>query len=670
LLCRTLQGWGQLKEALAESEGLMTAADSLGRRDLIAESAVVRAELFEKLEQYDDAIGALRQCLTTNLPPARQRQALKKIAAIALAQNQFATATDTLETYLSQFPEAPAADIAWLTLGEVQLKQHVTGATTNQNGSAAAATNRLAQALSCFDRVIHGFSNSTYVGQAQLNRGWVYWIQEKYPASALAFQAAADVLPQCEELAVARFKLADALFAQSNYAAALEQYRAATAVATNWPAVQAALKTPALYQSLQASLQVTNLAAAEETMRGIVASLPAGDEDAVRGVLLVAQGYVDATQPDEAKRLFHEFVDVFPGSALRPQAEMLIASVQEQQQDWRGAITTYDAWLERFPTNDLRPQVEFQRALDTARAGNATNALTQFTNFVARFRGNALAPHAQWWIADHFFSQADYTDAEIAYKGLFQTWTNSSLAPRARLMAGRAAYERRDFPNAIESFTSLSSDTNCPEALWVQAVLGYGGAKLRQATTPAETNKLTRFAEAVAVFSQIQQRFPTNESTAAAWGEMGNCYLQMAALEPRYYDSASNAYQQAMVATNANITVRSIAQVGLAQVLEKVAETGGGDKAALLRLARDSYWDVARGQNVRPGEDADLFWRKEAGLRLLKVLETLQDWSTLLKLADQLEAWFPQLHATLAPKRERALKMISAGEAKSGFDSP
>jgi outer membrane protein assembly factor BamD (BamD/ComL family) len=346
---------------------------------------------------------------------------------------------------------------------------------------------------------------------------------------------------------------------------------------------------------------------------------------------------------------------------------MLIASVQEQQEKWAEAIATYDAWLASFPTHGLRPQVEFQRALDTARAGDATNALTQFTNFVARFRTHALAPHAQWWVADQFFGRADYADAEIAYKELFQTWTNSPLAPKARLMAGRAAYERRDFPNAIESFTGLSSDTNCPEALWVQAVLGYGGAKMRQPA--AETNKLARLAEAVAVFSQVQQRFPTNEYAAAAWGEIGNCYWLMAAFEPRYYDSASNAYQQAMVATNASATTRSIAQVGLAQVLEKQADTAS-DKTTLLRLARDHYWDVARGQNLRPDETADLFWRKEAGLRLVKVLETLQDWPTLLKLADQLEEWFPQMRVTLAPKRERALKMISASEAKTAFDSP
>lgn len=669
MLCRALSGSGRPADALVESEGLMSIAQGLGRYDLIGESAVVRADLFEKLGQRDNAIGVLRQCLTTNMPAARQRQALSKITALALEQNQFAVATETLESYLDQYSNAPAADLALLSLGEVQLKQYVSLSATNRNGAAATASNLLPTALGCFDRLLAGFSNSPYMGKAQLNRGWVYWIERKYPESAAAFQAAVEVLPLSEDLAVAKFKLADALFARGDPRAALENYQAAIVLATNWPAVQAALTTPALYQSLQASLQATNLSTAEATMRGIVAALPAGDDDAVRSVLLVAQGYVDAGQPAAAQRLFREFVEVFPGSVLRPQAEMLIASVQEQQARWADAIATYDAWLASFPTNSLRPQVEFQRALDTARAGNETNALTQFTNFVVRFRTHELAPPAQWWVADHFFRQADYADAEINYKELFQTWTNSSLGPKARMMAGRAAYERRDYPNAIEYFTSLSSDTNCPEPLWVQAVLGYGGARMRQPA--AETNKLERFTQAVAVFGQIHQRFPTNEFAAVAWGEIGNCFLQMAALEPRYYDSASNAYQQAMIATNATATPRTIAQAGLGLVQEKLAErVEGNDKVALLKLARDNYWDVTRAHNLRPDETADLFWRKEAGMRLLRVVEALQDWGTLVKLAEQLEEWFPPMRSGLVLKRERALKMISAGESKTAFDSP
>lgn len=662
LLCRTLLGWGRPKDALVESEGLGAAAESLGRRDLIAESAVVRAELFEKLEQYDAAIGVLRGCLATNMPVARQRQALARIAAIALQQNQFAVATETLETYLTQFSNAPAADIALLTLGEVQLKQYVA---TNHSAAVSTATNLLATALGCFDRLLNTFSNSPHAGKAQLDRGWCYWIAAKYPESAAAFRAAVAALPPSEDLAVGKFKLADALFAQGDSRGALENYEAVIALATNWPAVQASLAAPAFYQSLRASLQLTNSLGAEEAMRGILAARPGG-EDAARSVLLVAQGYVDANQPEAAQRLFSEFVEVFPGSELRPQAEMLIASVQEQQAKWAEAVATYDGWLERFPTNALRPRVEFQRALNLARSGAATNALGQLTNFVALYRTHELAPRAQWWIADHYFRRADYADAVIAYKQLFQTWTNSPLAPEARMMAGRAAYERQDYDNAIESFTSLSSDTNCPPALWAQAVLGYGSAKMRQPTV--ETNKLGRFTEAVAVFSQIHQRFPTNELAAVAWGEIGNCYLQMAALEPRYYESASNAYCQALGATNANATIRSIAQTGLGQVLEKMAE-GGGDKAGLLKLARDQYWDVARGQNLRPGEAGDVFWRKEAGLRMMKVLEALQDWGALVKLADQLEEWFPPLRATLAPRRERAQKMLSAAETKTAVDS-
>ena len=97
---------------------------------------------------------------------------------------------------------------------------------------------------------------------------------EKYPESAVAFAAATQALPASEDLVVARFKLADALFQQTNYAGALENYRAALQAMTNWPAANAELRLPALYQSLRASLALTNFASAEEAVREILHSDP------------------------------------------------------------------------------------------------------------------------------------------------------------------------------------------------------------------------------------------------------------------------------------------------------------------------------------------------------------------------------------------------------------
>lgn len=630
LLCQALVGSGRPEEALRESAGLITAAEEARRRDLLSESVALRASLCEQLGRRDEAITLLTRNLATNAPVIWQEGALAKITALALEQGQFDVAIEKLSAFVSQFPSSPAAPVGLLTLGEIHLKQQVSPPATNQNGSAAgSATNRLALAMNCFDQVLSVYTNSGLAGRAQLGRGWSYWLGEKYPESAGAFAAAAAVLPASPDLVVARFKLADAQYAQSNYVAALDNYRTTLQLITNWPVVDAALRTPASYQALRSSLALTdqpggtNLTAAEAAMREI---LTTGTESAAApgSLLLVAQGYVDARQPAEAQRLFAEFIERFPNSELRPQVELLLARVLEEQSAWTNAVAAYDGWLARFSSNALLPQVEFQRALAVARSGDETNAFGLFTNFVVRFRTNELAPRAQWWVADYFFNRGGFAEAEINFKQLFQNWTTSELAYEARMMAGRAAVQWSGYPNAIEYFTGLTSDTNCPPDLWASAMLAYGGVRIR-----AETNRLAGYTAALQVFSEIHRSFTNNEYAALAWGEMGNCYLQLAAVDARNYEASSNAYQKVITMPAASVAARSQAQCGLGAVLEKLAEAGNGeDRKALLLRARDYYLDVALEKNLREGESPDDFWVKEAGFKALRLLELMQGWPT------------------------------------------
>lgn len=635
LLCLAQLGAGRTGEAEIESVGLLAAAASTAREDWLAESVAFRASLLERLGRRDEAIVTLRRNLSTNTPVLRQREALNQIAALALAQGQFAAATETLETFVQQFSNSPAADCALLTLGELYLRQYI----------AAPDTNRLTAALGGFDRLLTVFTNSPYVGQAQLNRGWCLWIAGRYAESAAAFKAAAERLPPSENQAVARFKLADALFLQNDFVGALENYRAVPALASNWPPVDAALKTPALYQSLRASLALTNLAAAEAAMRGIMESDPQSSE-AGAGVLLVAQAWAEAREPAKAQELFRGFGKAFPDSALRAEVDLLVAQLAEQQSDWTNAAAAYDEWLTRFPTNSpLRPQAEFARALVEARAGNETNALARLTNFVARFPTNVvLSAQAQWWVADYYWNQLQYQPAETGYKLLFQTWPQSELALDARMMAGRAAMAWQAYGNACEYFTNLASQPNCPDALRAQALFGYGGA----------LNKLANVEEARRVFSGIKDLYPTNQQTALAWGEIGNCSLQLAAEDGSYYAAASNAYQQAIASPFASVAARSQAKVGLGITLEKMAELKPAEeKTRLLLLARDNYLDVA----LETGAAADLFWQKEAGRKALKVLEALGDWCAVEKLCSQLQDWLPWARASLEASRDRASKL-------------
>ena len=274
------------------------------------------------------------------------------------------------------------------------------------------------------------FTNSPLVGKAYLDRGWCLWLAGRAPESFAAFKAAAQStnLPP-EDLALARFKMGDALFAQNDYISALENYNAVVNDYPGFPAVMQTLGDRALYQILRANLQLTNYDGASNAMVRILTLYPSSDL-AGNSLLLVGEGLADARQPAAARALFEKFVDQSPASVLLPRVELAVARTYEQEQNWPAVISQYEGWLTNFPANPLRLQAVYALAWANFQAGNETNAFQLFTNFVAQFPTNELAPLAQYWVADHYFrlGGTNYMEAERNYKILYQN-TNWQGAP-------------------------------------------------------------------------------------------------------------------------------------------------------------------------------------------------------------------------------------------------
>ncbi|MFZ0829222.1 MAG: tetratricopeptide repeat protein [Verrucomicrobiia bacterium] len=651
---------GDTNAALAATTNLVQIARSEKDDALQADGVALRAQVLEQLGKTSAASAAYAEILTLNAPVERERQAVLKMAELAIAQNQFSDAEQSLERFLTQFPGSAATDVALLTLGELHLKDYTV---------QTAATNQLSAALERFDQFLRVYTNSPLAGKAYLDRGWCLWIAARAAESFNDFRAAARLLPPSEDLALARFKMGDALFAQQDYTNALENYRRVVDDFADFPAVTQTLVDRALYQMLRANLQLTNYDGASNAMARILQLYPASDL-AGNSLLLVGEGLADASQPAAARALFEKFIDQSPATnALRPRVELAVARTYEQEQDWPAAIRQYQSWGGDYSTNALRPQADYALAWANSQAGNETNAFTLFTNFVAQFPTNTLAPLAQWWVADHYFrlGGTNFMDAERNYKMLYQNtnWqamllqnTNEPGAPliyQARLMAGRAAMGLPSYSDAIDHFKSLTSDTNCPPDLNAQALFAYGSALMQQ-DSPDTNNPLANFQMAVNVFNQICERYPTNESGVLAWSEIGDCELQLT-----NYDGATNAYAQVFNSAYADLAARNQAQIGFGLALEKKAALANGtNQTALLQLALDNYlavFDTSLGANLRDGEAAaDSFWVKKAGLQALPLVEALGVGDPE-KFFAHLERLFPQLKDAL---EKRKAVMLSA----------
>jgi TolA-binding protein len=637
---------GDANAALAATTNLVEIAQSQTNDVLQAEGLALRAHVLEQAGQITGAAAACQEILKLNAPAERVRHAILKMAELAIAQNQYSNATQSLEKFLAQFPGSPATDVALLRLGELQLKEYV---------AQPAGTNQLAGAQARFDQFLRTFARSPLAGKASLDRGWCLWLAGKTNAQETldAFRSATTNLLSPEDLAVARFKMGDVLFAQKDFTNALNNYRRVVDEFADFPAVTQSLGDRALYQMVRASLELNDLAGASNTLARILRLYPASDL-ADSSLLLVGEGLADARQPAAARALFLQFEGMFPNSPLRPQVELAIARTCEQEQDWPAAIGHYERWRSDFPTNALRSQADYALAMANFQAGSETNAFRLFTNFVAQFPTNDLAPLAQLWVADYYFrlGGTNYMDAERNYKILYQNtnWQGSPLIYQARMMAGRAAMGLSSYKDAIEQFTSLTSDTNCPPDLNAQALFAYGSALMQLDSTT--NNPLANFQLATNVFYQLCRLYPTNEPGVLAWSEIGDCDLQLA-----NYDGATNAYARVFNSPYADLSARCRAQIGFGIALEKKAALASGDdRTRLLQLALDNYLDVFDsnvGTNLRGNEVADPFWVKKAGLQALPLLEALgpAEAERLNAFFDHLERLLPQLRDSLEKKR-------------------
>lgn len=644
LASRLQRAEGHLEEALRSSAGLITTENRTNR----AEGVAFQAGVLEQLGNLDAAVNAYTNNLAPEVPPEQQRRAILKITELDLKQNKLPDAAQKLQNFLEPFPAPEPTDLAVLTLGEVRLKQALSGSNTNLTGGE---TNLFENALTEFGRILTEFTNSSLVGKAFLDKGWCLWSQGKIAESQEAFRSATERLPFSEEQAEARFKWADTQFEARDFAAAVTNYNSVAEKYASLPeAKEHHFIERALYQAGRASLEGRDLVAASSALKNILEWYPDGFAGP-SSLLLTGQGLAAQKDPAGARTMFAEFEQRYPTNALLPEVRLAIARSYEEEKNWDAAITNYSAWAEAFPRHYLIPQARFSLAWDHYMAGRETNALLLFTNFIARFPTNELAARAQWWMGDFYFRQGDYVTAENNYQLVFQNtnWPVSELTYNARMMAGNSAMARFAYKQAINYFTNLLSP-DCPRDLQVQATMAYADATISQDST----NKTADLNEAIQSLNTILQTENDTPQAALAWGKKGDCYFDLGARDGNQYTNAASAYRKVFESSHASNAARNEARFKLGATIEKQAtQATGDDQTSLLKQALNQYANAFY-QGLHDQDKPSPFWTKKSGLAAGQLAESLQQWQSAYDIYKQLKDLLP----VLAPSCEK--KMLKA----------
>ncbi|HYV31708.1 MAG TPA: tetratricopeptide repeat protein, partial [Candidatus Binatia bacterium] len=491
---------------------------------------------------------------------------------------------------------------------------------------------------------------------------WCLWLDHRVPESAAAFRAATQSLPFSEDLAVAYFKLADALYQQGDYTNAVRGYRGLTNEFSGVPRIRDSLFDQALYQIVRASIETGDEAAASSAMERMLDAYPESPLSE-RSMWLVGQDFIRLKRPAQARQIFNDFLRRFPDRPLRPRVDLAVGRTYAQEGDWVSALSHYQDWLSRYPTNELRPRAEFNLAWANYRADRPTNAFELFTNFVAQFPTNELAPLAQYWVAEEFYRQGNYREALRNFQIIPENtnWPTTNLTYQARMMAGRSAFAAQLWKDAAGEktghFTILVNDRNCPDDIAAEAFYAYADTLRQQGSDPANTSQ--RFIEAREAFAKIPQLYPASRLVPLAWGAIGDCCLQLASEDPKQYENATNAYWKVITHPLADVSVRSLAEFGLGHALELSAfGKAPAESAALLEAAFYHYYRIVLGDNLRDKERPDPFSMERAGMAGARLKEEQKQWSVAINL-------YQRLQQVLIPLRPRLEEKINKAREQS-----
>jgi soluble lytic murein transglycosylase len=387
---------------------------------------------------------AIYQALPQTLDAHEDAAARLGLAQSLLEDDAYVEAADAARAFLSQYPDHPQAAEAHFWLAEALVG-------SGEYQAAAAAYSAYLERRDVIAPYVH-----TWIGD-------VYTYDGDYDQAASAYLQALDQSPSLDRTLLVREKLGLAYNYAGDHAAALAQYDAILASASD-----ANLRARIQYQAAQTLLVagereaaytrlydlVTNYYKTASAYNALVDLIDSGQpvNEYQRGVVDYYNGAYDPAvaafyRAIEADPAGHDGVlHYFAGLAYRD-AGNYGAALDEFEvliNTHPGDIYVDDAWL-------ARAWVQYLIDDDDA-------AVQTYTDFVANYPASSLAPEALWWAGNIRLWAGAYEGAEPLFTQLAADYPANEYAPTALYRAALCRYLVGDYEQAVGAWQGYSDD--------------------------------------------------------------------------------------------------------------------------------------------------------------------------------------------------------------------
>lgn len=383
-----------------------------------------------------------------------------------MAQEQYGAAAEKLERLCARFGEGAFADHATLLIAQCRHRDNalvkaaewyrrvLDRAASAYTGDALLGLARLThgqgnldEAGELLDRLLRVSDHITLLSPARLERGRVWFDQERYDRALPLFEQVAE---DGGELADdAAYWAAKCVLRHGDHADAAK--RLALAFETH---PQSELGPEMLYDRIVALMRLEDDAAADEAIetfsRRFARHALAADTLYLAAVIDHRRQHYDASR-EHCRR----FLEQYPKHPSAAQVAFLVAENEYLNGDYAEAIEAYELYQRRFPTDAQQVRAAYRVGMALYRSDRAELALRRLESLPEKaLRDDAFRP-ALYALGDIRFHRGEWKQAEQRLTAYLADDAEVAAADDALLKIGIARQRQEEHEGALRAFEQL-----------------------------------------------------------------------------------------------------------------------------------------------------------------------------------------------------------------------
>lgn len=361
-----------------------------------------------------------------------------------------------------------------------------------ERGLAEAGMKNFAAASATFAEILKGNPDFASADKVLYEQGWAFKSLDKQAEAVATFAALVERFPRSPFAAEAKFHLAEAVYAQGDYAKAAESY----------------------------SGLLTQLLA--DAQGGDPASSELGEKAAHK----LGWSYFQSKQYEQATGAFQKELEHWPSGALAADARFMLAECLFKQEKYEPALAAFDSLAEaRLSSEALADLASLHAGQSAAQLGQWSSSITRLTALIERHPDSVYAAEALYEIG-HAQSQLGETDKALksfdkaAAKELALLKGRGKVSARAYFMAGELHFQNKRFKEAILQFQRVVYGKFVEDVAGWREKSAYEAARCAEvqiASASSAQERSARVADARKSYEWLLKNFP--ESPLAAEGK-------------------------------------------------------------------------------------------------------------------------------------------------------